>query len=110
MLKGGHIRHKQGNSESMKNTNNDTVSKRKVRLGNVKGGISAHSGVFRSGPLHVSCLHGEPGTVRALLRFSLNGRDEAKRPDANGNYPIHLTCAGVGERVRKGERIYKMFY
>ena len=106
LLNGGHIRHKQGNSESTNNTNNDTVSKRKVRLGNVTGGMSAHRGVFRSGPLHVSCLRGEPGVVRALLRFGLNGRDEAKRPDANGNYPIHLACAG-GRRARekRGENV-----
>jgi len=45
--------------------------------------------VFRSGPLHLACLQGEPELVAKLLKK----KAKYNSPDASGLFPIHLAVA-----------------
>ena len=45
--------------------------------------------VFRSGPLHLACLQGEPELVARLLKK----KAKYNSPDASGLFPIHLAVA-----------------
>ena len=51
--------------------------------------------LFRSNPLHLACLHGEPRLVKILL----NKGARHSIPNASSIFPIHLACGGDNHSV-----------
>lgn len=63
--------------------------KHKGRLGKTSG-RNVRKKVFRSSPLHLACLKGDPPLVQKLLRHGA----KSNSPDASGMFPVHLAAAG----------------
>ncbi|KAL3781530.1 hypothetical protein ACHAW5_005427 [Stephanodiscus triporus] len=51
--------------------------------------------LFKSNPLHLACLRGNPYLVRKLLDRGC----KANTPDASGSFPIHLACSRIEDNV-----------
>ncbi|KAL7494057.1 hypothetical protein ACHAWT_002825 [Skeletonema menzelii] len=60
----------------------------KARLGKVTDRKQQRS-LFKSNPLHLACIQGDPVLVRALLDKGC----KANVPNSSGAFPIHLACA-----------------
>jgi hypothetical protein len=59
-----------------------------ARLGKVTDRKQQRS-LFKSNPLHLACIRGDPKLVRILLAKGC----KANSPDASGAFPIHLACS-----------------
>jgi len=59
------------------------------RLGKVSG-RNTRKALFKSSPLHLACLRGDPLAVKGLLRRGA----KLASPDASGSYPLHLAASG----------------
>eukprot|EP00581_Thalassiosira_minuscula_P013959 CAMPEP_0183714800 /NCGR_PEP_ID=MMETSP0737-20130205/9230_1 /TAXON_ID=385413 /ORGANISM="Thalassiosira miniscula, Strain CCMP1093" /LENGTH=1053 /DNA_ID=CAMNT_0025943803 /DNA_START=272 /DNA_END=3433 /DNA_ORIENTATION=- len=55
--------------------------------------------MFRSNPLHLACLRGNPHLVQKLLSKDCR----ANVPNAPGSFPIHLACSRLDEKVDSNE-------
>mmetsp|Transcript_25497 Transcript_25497/g.61302 ORF Transcript_25497/g.61302 Transcript_25497/m.61302 type:complete len:1096 (+) Transcript_25497:59-3346(+) len=55
--------------------------------------------LFKSNPLHLASLRGNPYLVKQLLGKGC----KANCPDASGSFPIHLACSRLEERVGDSE-------
>jgi hypothetical protein len=70
------------------------------RLAKVSGRLAMRK-LFKSNPLHLSCMQGQPVLVRALLRLGYS----CKSPDANGSFPIHLVCLKLNEAAEDVQKV-----
>ena len=57
------------------------------RLAKVPGRLAMRQ-LFKSNPLHLSCVQGEPSLVKVLISQGFS----CMSPDANGAFPLHLVC------------------
>ena len=61
----------------------------KGRLGKITSRLERKK-VFRSSPLHLACMHGDPAFVRCLIAHGA----AINSPDASGLFPLHLVAVG----------------
>ncbi|KAL7537415.1 hypothetical protein ACHAXR_007810 [Thalassiosira sp. AJA248-18] len=66
----------------------------KGRLGKVTDRKQQRT-LFKSNPLHLACLRGNPYLVKQLLSKGC----KANAPDASGSFPIHLACSRSDGKV-----------
>ena len=59
-----------------------------ARLGKITDRKQQRS-LFKSSPIHLACIRGDPILVRSLLEKGC----KANQPDASGAFPIHLACS-----------------
>ena len=64
----------------------------KGRLGKVRD-RNKQRATFKSNPLHLACLRGNPYLVKKLLSCGC----KANSPDATGSFPIHLACSRIDD-------------
>jgi len=64
----------------------------KGRLGKVRD-RNKQRATFKSNPLHLACLRGNPYLVKRLLSCGC----KANSPDATGSFPIHLACSRIDD-------------
>jgi ankyrin repeat protein len=69
-----------------------SLSEHGGRLAKVSGRIARRK-LFKSNPLHLGCMQGEPVLVKALLALGYS----CKSPDASGSFPIHHVCLKSAE-------------